>query len=123
MHMKSLLLIFVSVILGVLGQLSMKQGMLRVGYVSLELTKLSSSFFHIITTPFVLLGLFLYAVSAMFWLVVLSRVELSYAYPMISIGYVFVIFFSWVLFHEHISSSRILGALLICSGVLLLARS
>jgi len=82
--MKSLLLIFVRVILGVLGQLSMKQGMLEVGYVPLELAKFGSSFSRIITTPFVLLGLFLYVVSTMFWLVVLSRVELSYAYPMIS---------------------------------------
>lgn len=121
--MKSLLLIFVSVILGVLGQLSMKQGMLEVGYIPLELAKFGSSFSRIITTPFVLLGLFLYAVSAMFWLVVLSRVELSYAYPMISIGYVLVVFLSWALFHEHISSSRILGVLLICSGVLLIVRS
>ncbi len=121
--MKSLLLIFVSVILGVVGQLSMKQGMLKVGYVSLELTKLSSSFFHIITTPFVLLGLFLYVVSAMFWLVVLSRVDLSYAYPMISIGYVLIVFLSWMLFHEHISSGKVLGILLICSGVFLVARS
>ena len=121
--MKSLLLIFISVILGVLGQLSMKQGMLKVGYIPLELTKLSSNFSRIITTPFVFLGLFLYAVSAMFWLVVLSRVELSYAYPMISIGYVLIVLFSWVLFHEHISSGRILGVLLICSGVLMVARS
>jgi len=121
--MKSLLLIFVSVILGVVGQLSMKQGMLKVGYVSLELTKLSSSFFHIITTPFVLLGLFLYVVSAMFWLVVLSRVELSYAYPMISIGYVLIVFLSWALLHEHIPPARIFGVLLTCSGVFLIARS
>ncbi len=121
--MKSLPLIFVSVILGVLGQLSMKQGMLKVGYVPLELAKFGSSFSRIITTPFVLLGLFLYAVSTMFWLVVLSRVQLSYAYPMISIGYVLVVFLSWLLFHEHISYSRILGVLLICGGVLLISRS
>jgi len=121
--MKSLLLILVSVILAVLGQLSMKQGMLKVGYVPLELAKFGSSFSRIITTPFVLLGLFLYGVSTMFWLVVLSRVELSYAYPMISIGYVLVVFLSWLLLHEHISSSKIFGILLICSGVLLISRS
>ena len=121
--MKSLLLIFVSVILAVLGQLSMKQGMLKVGYVPFELAKFGSSFSRVITTPFVLLGLFLYVISTVFWLVVLSRVELSYAYPMISIGYVLVIFLSWLLLHEHISSGRILGVLLICSGILLVARS
>jgi len=77
----------------------------------------------ILTRPFVLLGLFFYAVSTIFWLIVLSRVELSYAYPMLSLGYVLVVFFSWILWREQISSLRILSLLLICGGVILLSRS
>lgn len=121
--MKSWMMIFISVVLGVIGQLSMKHGMSKIGFISFDLTSLSSNFLRTITAPFVLLGLFSYAISAIFWLVVLSRVDLSYAYPMVSIGYVLVLILSWALFHEHIPFIRIMGVLLICSGVFLISRS
>ncbi|RLE07399.1 hypothetical protein DRZ78_03025 [Candidatus Aerophobetes bacterium] len=121
--MRPELLIFISVGLGVLGQLSMKQGMSKIGLVSFGFPTLLSNLLRIITAPFVLLGLFLYAISTIFWLVVLSRVDLSYAYPMISIGYVLILILSWALFNEHISSIRALGVLLICIGVFLISKS
>jgi len=121
--MKVELLIFISVLLGALGQLSMKQGMAKVGLVSLKFATFLLNLFRILREPFVLLGLFLYAVSTIFWLTVLSRADLSYAYPMISIGYVLVLFFSWALLNERISLIRIIGVLLICGGVFLISRT
>jgi len=122
-EMKSELLIFISVLLGAFGQLSMKRGMSRIGFISPNLSNLASNLVRILTEPFVLLGLFLYAVSTIFWLIVLSRVDLSYAYPMISIGYVLILVLSWVFLNEHISLVRVLGVLLICGGVFLISRS
>ena len=76
-----------------------------------------------IANKFVVLGFLCYALSAASWLVILSRVELSYAYPLISIGYILVMILSKHLFNESVTSFRIAGTLLICAGVVLLMRS
>jgi len=53
-------------------------------------------------TPWVLLGLGLYVISTFTWLLVISRVRLSVAYPMISISYVMVMLLSWLILREKI---------------------
>ena len=121
--MRPLFLIVTIVVLGALGQLSMKKGMASVGSISLTLSTVVVSVTRMLTSPFVLLGLFLYAISAIFWLTVLSRVDLSYAYPMISIGYVLVMALSWIFLNERFAFIRILGVALICGGVFLISRS
>lgn len=121
--MKLLLLIFTSVSLGAFGQVSMKKGMSYLGPISLKFPTLFASLAQMLTSPFVLLGLFLYAVSTIFWLEVLSKVDLSYAYPMISIGYALVLILSWIFFNERLSFIRIFGILLICGGVFFISRS
>ncbi len=120
---RPLWLILVSVLLGAVGQLSMKKGMSYLGPISLNLSTLFVNLTRMLTSPFVLLGLFLYAISAVLWLAVLSRVQLSYAYPMISIGYVLVLMLSWIFLNERLAYLRILGVLLICCGVFLISRS
>jgi drug/metabolite transporter (DMT)-like permease len=62
-------------------------------------------------------------ISAASWLVILSRVELSYAYPLISIGYILVMILSKYLFNETLTGYRIAGTLLICGGVFMITRS
>ena len=120
---RPLWLILTSVFLGVVGQLSMKKGMSYLGPISLNLSTLFVNLTRMLTSPFVLFGLFLYAISAVLWLAVLSRVQLSYAYPMISIGYVLILILSWVFLNERLVYLRILGVLLICCGVFLVSRS
>ena len=83
---KNLALILGAVFLGVLGQLSMKHGMGQVVIRTTGIVDLVSSLARALIQPFVTAGLGLYAVSALVWLLVLSRVELSFAYPMISVG-------------------------------------
>jgi drug/metabolite transporter (DMT)-like permease len=73
-------------------------------------------------TPFVFLGLSLYAVSSGFWLVVLSKWNLSYAYPMIAISYLSVVLLSRLFFHDRVTSLQWIGILLMCSGLVLVAR-
>ncbi|MCM8778968.1 MAG: EamA family transporter [Candidatus Omnitrophica bacterium] len=114
--MGSFYLILVSVGLGVLGQIFLKQGMLGFGGNFFKL------FPHIIQSPFVLLGFLFYFLSSLIWLIVLSRVELSYAYPMISLGYVFIVFLSWIIFKENVSFLRWLGVILISLGVILIGK-
>ena len=71
----------------------------------------------------VLAGLTLYVVSVGVWIVGLSRVDVSIAYPMLSLGYVVNALAAWWLFGEMIGPLRVAGILLILAGVFLIARS
>ncbi len=73
--------------------------------------------------PAVLGGLACYALSVVVWIVALSRVEVSVAYPMLSIGYVVTTLLAWALFGEAVDAERWLGIALIGAGVVFVARS
>lgn len=119
--MKDMLLIILSVSLAALGQLLLKLGMIKVGRVS-SLASAPSMILKALLNPIVLSGLAIFAVSALSWLVVLSRVRLSIAYPMVSLGYVAVVFFSWFIFEESVKPITIVGCLTIAVGVFLISR-
>ena len=116
-------LILLDVALNVAGQLSLKFGMSKMGNFSLSLPALSSVFLRAATNPFVILGLFCYGTGFMVWLIVLAKAEVSYAYPMISLGYVFTAILAWQLFGEHVTAFRMVGILITCVGVFLIATS
>ncbi len=116
--MKDFLLILTNTFLAVLGQILLKHGMLKVGRVSVDTFIIYM--FQALLNPFVLSGLAVYGFASMIWLVVLSRVNLSIAYPMISLSYIFSIVFAWLLFKEHIPYTRIVGGIVICIGVYLI---
>jgi multidrug transporter EmrE-like cation transporter len=67
-------------------------------------------------------GLACYGISLILWLGALSRVPVSLAYPMLSIGYVINAFAAAVLFGEALSAPKLIGIGLICAGVFMLAR-
>lgn len=121
---KSILLILFSLSLAIGGQFLLKSGMGQVGrigagdaiYYKAMLTK---TFLH----PYIILGLSLYVVSSIAWLIVLSRVNLSFAYPFAGLGYVIIMFISWRFLSEPVSTIRLIGAVLICLGVVLVSRS
>lgn len=114
-------LVFFSVALAAVGQLLMKSGMKMVGVFSLSL--LPQKFFSIIFNPYVFSGLCCFMISSVIWLVVLSRMQLSLVYPLVSLGYIVVVFAAWLLFKEPVSFVRWLGVLIICFGVILITRS
>jgi len=121
--MKNFLLILCSVLLAVLGQVFLKKGMLQIGEIPLNF---GTPFFllgRVFTNFRLFLGFSLFALSSIVWLVVLSRVELSFAYPMVSIGYVLTVFISWKFLGEGVSSLRWAAVCVICAGVLLLSKS
>jgi len=97
--------------------------MLKVGYIQLNFQALPAFIINALTSPFVLLGLGAYFIGALCWLVVLSRVELSWAHPLTATTYILIVFLSWVLFKEDVGLVRILGVLAIALGVFLVARS
>ena len=65
----------------------------------------------------------LYAISVVFWILALSRVDVSIAYPMLSIGYIVSALAGWLLFSESVGPARVAGIVVIIAGVWLVARS
>ena len=122
MKASTFLLILFSVTLGAAGQIAMKRGMSLVGFVPLSSLKEILPLCRVFGNPFVMLGLSLYGISAVSWLVVLSRADLSYVYPMISINYILVVFLSRLILHEPLSLNKLMGSLIICLGIWVLSR-
>lgn len=116
-------LIFFAVILNTGAQLLLKAGMNRLGQFEFAFSKLINIGTQVMVNPFVLLGFLTYVISVLVWLLVLSRVEVSFAYPMISLGYVLNALTAYYLFGEALSISRMIGILIILCGVFLVARS
>ena len=117
--MRWLPLIVSSILLGVVGQLSLKKGVGSIVGAGDPLAFLSGA----LVSPFIWLGFGAYAISSLIWLVVLSKVDLSYAYPMVALGYVLVVMASAVLLREQVSMARWLSLVVICVGVAMLART
>jgi multidrug transporter EmrE-like cation transporter len=119
--MSGMILIFCAIILNVCGHLFLKAGMNKIGAISVD--QLLVSFSKIFTTPYVILGLLSYVSSVAMYMVVLSRVDISYAYPlMMGLGYVLIVLFSWQIFAEPFSTFKWIGIVLILIGVSLLGK-
>ena len=71
----------------------------------------------------VLAGLACYAVSVVIWILALTRVEVSVAYPMLSLGYIANAIGAWWLFGEAVTPTRFGGILVIALGTWVVARS
>ena len=111
----------VPVFIGIFGQLFLKAGMTTVGVMGSM--PLLEYFIKAFTNIKVLTGFSLYFLSSLFWMLVLAKIDLSYAYPLLSVGYIVILVASSLLFKEHISMVRWTGALVIMLGVVLISRS
>jgi multidrug transporter EmrE-like cation transporter len=121
---KSLLLIATCVVLGVIGQLFLKSGMVQVGRITAaSLSNPVQLMEKVIKTPIIPIGFLFYIVGSVLWLIVLSRENLSFAYPLIGSTYILIVLLSRVVFHETVTPLRWLGALVISAGVFLITRS
>jgi len=120
---KDLTLLAVTILLNVAGQLAMKKGMTAVGAVTFQIDRFASAMGQALSNGYVLAGIAAYGISAVLWLVLLSRLALSYVYPAISLGYVLVVLISWAVLREDVPPLRWLGVLVICGGVYLIGRS
>lgn len=116
-------LIIFGVLLNASAQLALKQGMRQIGYFDFGLQNFGRIFFAVAASPYILAGLLCYVVSVTVWLLVLSRVEVSYAYPLLSIGYIVTAFAGLLFFNEGIGATRWAGIAVICVGVWLITRT
>ncbi|MGS2717359.1 EamA family transporter [Eionea flava] len=118
-----LAVILVTVSLSAFAQLLFKLGMDKLSKENIELTSSIYSIFQALISPFVLSGLIVYAVSVIAWLWVLSKVDLSIAYPFVGISFIFTLFIGILLLNESINSYKIAGTIMIAIGCFLVSKS
>lgn len=120
-------LLAVAIALSVSGELLLKLGMNRYaaafGALDLSPATLLPTLLRVFTQPLIALGFIFVFGASIFWLAVLSRVNLSFAYPMLALGYVLTALCSRLLFDELISPTRWAGIVIICIGVVLVSRA
>ena len=116
-------LIIFGVLLNTTGQILLKEGMIRIGEFAFSLHNVLPIGVQVMTSPFIIAGLACYGFSLMTWLLVLSRLDVSYAYPMVSLGYIVTVFSAYFLLHEAITPNRIIGTMIIMMGVFVLSRA
>lgn len=119
--LSTVLILLAAVVLATCGQLLLKAGMTEVGaVVGVGLDGVLPLVGRVAGTWQVLLALAMFGLSASFWLVTLSRVPLSVAYPVVSLSYVLILIFSVVVLDERPRPTVWIGALLIVSGISLI---
>jgi multidrug transporter EmrE-like cation transporter len=119
----SFLLVLTGVLLNAAAQLLLKAGTNAVGHFEFSAQNIVPVGMKLAFEPHILGGLGCYVVSVVVWIMALSRVEVSIAYPMLSIGYVVNALAAWYLFGEALGAMRLTGIGFIIVGVFLVARS
>lgn len=110
----------ISILLGSIAQYFLKIGMTSI---SIDNNKLISIIKESIINLHLIGGIACYGLSMVFWLYVLSKLELSKAYPLVSLGYVFTLILGYFLLHESINNYKVFGIIFIILGVILIAKS
>lgn len=119
----SLMLILFTVSTNAAAQILLKHGMSAVGPLDFGGGRVISQAFGILFQPWVFLGLCTFVISMTSHLVVLSRVDLSFAYPFLSLAYIMVAAYSFFIFGEDVTGIRLVGYGLICAGTVCIAFS
>ncbi|HEX5464764.1 MAG TPA: SMR family transporter [Burkholderiales bacterium] len=123
MNLFSFGLVLTGVLLNAVAQLLLKAGTNVLGVIRFDSGNIATLGFRIATEPHIIGGLCCYVVSVVVWIMALSRVQVSIAYPMLSIGYVVNALAAWYLFGESVTLTRLAGIGIIILGVFIVARS
>ena len=123
MNLASFSLLMLGVFLNATAQLLLKAGTNAVGHFQFHADNIVPVGMKLALEPHILSGVACYVVSLVVWILGLSRVEVSIAYPMLSIGYVLNAVAAWYLFGEAVSMARLAGIGVIIIGVYIVARS
>ena len=116
-------LIFTGVFLNAVAQLLLKAGTNAVGQFHFTTENILPVGWQLATQPAIIGGMVCYGISLVVWIMALSRVEVSIAYPMLSVGYVLNAIAAWYFFGEAVSAMRLTGIGVIIIGVYIVARS
>jgi multidrug transporter EmrE-like cation transporter len=116
------LYIGLTILFTVYGQLIIKYEVNRVFGIAEGITSLPFLLKFIFTRPLVLSGFASAFLASLAWVGAVSKFEMSYAYPFMSLNFVLVVLLSFYAFNESINAYKIFGLLLICIGVAVLSK-
>lgn len=119
--MNNIILILSSVLLNCGAQLLIRKGMLQIGVVNPD--NIAKFIMPMITNLWLWGAMICYGVSILLWMSVLSKCEVSFAYPFLSVGYVVAAIAGYYFFGESLTPMRILGIAVICVGIVLISKS
>jgi len=114
-------IIIFSIFLSSFAHLSLKKGVSQVELFSLADLDISQ-FLKIAFNPWIFSGMLLHIAALVVWLWALSRVDISFAYPFLALGYVIVGIMAWLWLGESITLARIMGMLLIIAGLAVISQ-
>ena len=116
-------LVTICVLSVAIAQVTMKHGMNQIGDIS-NIWQLFNfnTLFKIFTNPFVFIGIIIHIVAAILWLGALSSLEVSFIYPLLSLGYVVTAVFAWIFLKESINLFRWLGIIFVIVGCFLIVK-
>jgi len=118
--MSPYLLIFISILLGAVGQVFLKHGITQVGGFTVSTIIKPAELLRLFANRYILLGFLNYGVASLFWLAVLAKLDVSKAYPFLSFGYVLTALLAMYYLNENVTPYRWLGiALMIIGGYFL----
>lgn len=120
--MKYITFILFTVLTNAVAQLMLKYGMMQLGTLSFSGVNPIFKLLQIVFSPWIFLGLLTFVISMASHLYVLSKVELSFAYPFLSLAYVAVAVFAYFVFGEDLNAFRVAGIGMICLGTVLIAQ-
>jgi drug/metabolite transporter (DMT)-like permease len=119
----AIIAILVSVTMSAVAQIALKSGMASPGMrEALAVGGIARIGAAVLTQPFVLLGLAIYGAGVLIWLYVLTMVDVSKAYPFVSLGFILTLVMGATLLHEPVTTIRVVGTCIVCLGVVLVAQ-
>jgi multidrug transporter EmrE-like cation transporter len=120
----SIVLLLISVGFAVVGQVTLKAAMNRIGRIgSAEVAAAGDTIARALKEPRLWLGLTLFGISSVFWMIVLSRVPLSVAYPFVGISYIVIVLAARFALHEQVPAMRWIGVLVVAAGITIIGLS
>jgi len=120
---QTFLFLAISVLSTVIAQLLLKKGTLLMGKLEFSLPNLLNLFVQVFHNIYLFLGLIFFGIAFLFWLFILSKIQLNVIYPVsTSLTLCLVTLASWFLFKEYLSFYQILGIGLVVLGVFLLLK-
>lgn len=121
--LKNYILIVLTVCISVIAQTFLKNGMKQIGRIdNLDIKMIVPVAWSMGTNIFVIGGLSLYVIGTFIWLILLSRLDLSFLYPFGALQYMLIFIVSFLVFGENIKPARIAGALVILVGIYIISK-
>jgi drug/metabolite transporter (DMT)-like permease len=116
-------LIIFTVLLNTAAQLALKAGMIEIGLFDFTWSNFAPIMLKVLISPWIIVGVTVYAMSVFVWLMVLSRAPVSIAYPLSSLGYITSAVAAYYLWSEDLTLTRLAGIAIILLGVYLVAKN